>query len=128
MRQSNCKGEVFPALSSLGAKADRVITWALNGFESILGTYPSLGLRTTLQSSGPKSMQDLLTEKACISPTRLTDTSASKSAILKETNFSEADWSGSNGEHVRAFNTKAKSQVGIVDGQGGFSRLHLLET
>lgn len=54
----------------------------------------SPGLRTTLQSLGPKSMQDLLTERACMSHTCLTDTSVRKSVVLKECSFSEANWSG----------------------------------
>lgn len=48
-------------------------------------------------------------------PNRLTDMIANKSTILKEGTFSKADWSGSNGEHVSAYNTKVKSQVGIVE-------------
>lgn len=88
-----------------------------------LSNTTSLGLRTTLQSSGPKSMHDSLTRRACISLTCLTVTSVGKSAVLKVSTFSKADWTGLNGKHVRAFKTKARSQVGIVDRRGGFSHL-----
>lgn len=62
-------------------------------------------------------------DRACISPPRLTDTSASKSGILKESTFSEVNWSGVNGEYVSTCNTKAKSQIGIADRRGGHNCL-----
>ncbi len=54
----------------------------LNGVESTLGTQPSLGLRMTLESLGLSSKQAGLTERACRSPTRLTDASANSRAVF----------------------------------------------
>lgn len=68
-------------------------------------------------------MHKSLTDRAWMLPNRLTDMIANKSTILKEGTFSKADWSGSNGEHVSAYNTKVKSQVGIVEEWGEFNRL-----
>lgn len=67
------------------------MTCALNGVKSSLGTEPCLGLRTTLQSFGPNSRQDVLTESACKAPSCLTDAKASRRAALSKRGHGSAD-------------------------------------
>ncbi len=77
----------------------------------------------SLQSPGPNSIHKSSIESACRSPTRLTEASASRSAVLRESARKLAVCMGSNGGPVRASSTSTKSQVGRVEGRGGFSLL-----
>ncbi len=70
---------------------------------------PSLGFR------GPNSRQTGLTERACRSPTRLTDASANSRAGFNESTLRLEDWNGTN-----RVSTVGKSQGGTVRGRGGF--------
>ncbi len=69
----------------------------------------SLGFRTTLESLGPNSRQAGLTERACRSPTRLTDASANSRAIFNESTLRLEDYNGLNGGLFRALSTVGKS-------------------
>ncbi len=64
----------------------------------------------TLESN---SRQAGLTERACRSPTRLTDASASSRAVFSESALRLEDCNGSN-------SAVGKSQGGTVRGRGGF--------
>ncbi len=111
----------FLAAWQEGESAESVMTRALNGVESTLGTWPSLGFRTTLESLGPNSRQAGLTEGASMSPTCLTDPSANSRAVFKESNLRLEDCNGSNGGPFRALSMVGKSQgLQFVRGRGGF--------
>ncbi len=77
----------------------------------------------TLESLGLNSRQAGLMERACRSPSRLTDGSASSRAVFNESALWLVDCNGSNGGPFRAFSTVGKSQGGTVRGCGGFSLL-----
>ncbi len=59
-------------------------------------------------------------DRACRSPTRLTDASASSRAVFNKSALKLLDCNASNGGHFRAFSTVGKSQGGTVRGLGGF--------
>ncbi len=69
-----------------------------------------------MESLGPNSRQAGLTERACRSPTRLTDASANSRAVFNESTLRLEDCNGSNGGHFRALSTVGKSQGGTVRG------------
>ncbi len=96
------------------------MAWALNGVESTFVMQPSLGFRMTLESLGPNSRQAGLMERACRSPTHLTDASANSRAVFNESTLRLEDYNGSNGGHFRALSTVGKPQSGAVQGHGGF--------
>ncbi len=73
----------------------------------------------TLESLGPKSRQAGLTERACRSPTRLTDANANSREVFSESTLRLEDCNGSNGGPFRALSTVGKSQGGTVRGRGG---------
>ncbi len=73
-----------------------------------------------MESLGPNSRQAGLTERACRSPTRLTDASANSRAVLNECDLRLVDCNGSNGGPFKALSTVGKSQGGTVQGRGGF--------
>ncbi len=77
----------------------------------------------SLQPPDPNSIHEPSIESACRSPNRLTEASASRSAVLRESTHKLTDSMGSNGGPARASSTSAKSQVGRVEGRGGFSDL-----
>ncbi len=54
------------------------------GSEQSEGTLGCLGFRTILESLGPNSRQAMLMDRACRSPTRLTDASASSWAVFNK--------------------------------------------
>ncbi len=70
----------------------------------------------TLESLGPNSRQTVLTERACRSPTCLTDASANSRAVFNESTLRLEDCNGSNGG---PFSTVGKSQGGTLRGRGG---------
>ncbi len=82
--------------------------------------YITLGFRTTLESLGPNSRQAGLMERACRSPTCLTDANANSRAVFSESTLRLEDCNGSNGGPFRALITVGKSQGGIVRGRRGF--------
>ncbi len=65
---------------------------------------------------GPNSRQAGLTERACRSPTRLTDASANSRAVFNESTLRLEDCNGSNGGPFRPLGTSTvgKSQGGTV--------------
>ncbi len=74
----------------------------------------------TLESLGPNSRQAGLTERACRSPTRLTDASANSRVVLNESDLRLVDCNGSNGGPFKALSMVGKSQGGTVRGCMGF--------
>ncbi len=74
----------------------------------------------TLESLSPNSRQAGLMDRACRSPTRLTDTSASRRVVFNESALRLVDCNGSNGGPFRALSMVGKSQGGTVQGRGGF--------
>ncbi len=74
----------------------------------------------TLESLGPNSRQAWLTERACRSPTHLTDTSANSRVVLNESELRLVDCNGSNRRPFKVLSTVGKSQGGTVRGHGGF--------
>ncbi len=101
-----------------GKNAENVMTWALNGVESTLGTSPSIGFRTTLESLGPNSRQTGLAERACRSPIRLTDASANSMAVFNESALRLEDCNDSNGGPSRILSTIGKSQDELYEDVG----------
>ncbi len=89
-------------LPAVGEKAESAMTWVLNGVKSTLGTLPSLGFRTTLESLGRNSRQAGFMERACRSPTCLTDANANSRAVFSESTLMLEDCNGSNGGPFRA--------------------------
>ncbi len=72
-----------------------------------------------MESLGPNSRQAGLTERACRSPTRLTDASANSRAVFNESTLRLEDCNGSNGGPFRGLSTVGKSHGGTVRGRGG---------
>ncbi len=75
---------------------------------------------TTLESLGPNFRQAVLIERACRSPTHLTDATAGSRAFFYKSALRLVDCNGSNGGPFRAFSMVGKSQGGTVQGRGGF--------
>ncbi len=69
---------------------------------------------------GPNSRQAGLTERACRSPTCLTDASANSRVVYNENTLRLEDCNGSNGSPFRALSTVGTSQGGTVRGHRGF--------
>ncbi len=81
----------------------------------------------TLESLGPNSRKTRLTERACRSPTRLTDASANSRVVFNESILRLEDCNGSNRGPSRALSTVGKSQGGAVRGRrDSFSWRHKL--
>ncbi len=72
-----------------------------------------------MESLDPNSRQAGLMERACRSPTRLTDASANSRVVLNESDLRLVDCNGSNGGLFKALSTVGKSQGGNVRGRVG---------
>ncbi len=70
-----------------------------------------------MESLGPNSRKTRLTERACRSPTRLTDASANSRVVFNESILRLEDFNGSNRGTSRALSTVGKSQGGAVRGR-----------
>ncbi len=68
----------------------------------------------------PEFQANRVDERACRSPTRLTDTSANSRAVFNESTLRLKDCNGSNGGPFRVLSTVGKSQGGTVQGYRGF--------
>ncbi len=77
------------------------------------GLWPWWGTVTPRRSMG-------LTERACRSPTRLTNANANSRAVFSESTLRLEDCNGSNGGPFRALSMVVISQSGTVRGRGGF--------
>ncbi len=72
-------------------------------------------------------MQAGLTERACRSPTRLTNASTNSRAVFNESTLMLEDCNGSNGGPFGALSTVGMSQGGTVRGCGGFIKIVIIK-